>query len=182
MLQQIILDIEWTCDNRHFIKNEIIEIAATKLDKNLNSIDSFQTFVHPQSIRCLTPFTTNLTGITNDDIRNAPDFTEAYKKLRTFIGDKPTIILVWGNNDEQMIRRHLYQYNIDTTWYNSLEFKDIQSDYDIMSCSSHLTSVTDALINFGDDYKGKKHRAFNDVINTTKIYKYMCQYSPGLAY
>lgn len=181
-MQQIMLDIEWTCDNRCFTNNEIIEIAATKLDKNLQEIESFHTYVKPRNKMFLTTFTTKLTGITNEDIKNAPTFPEALKMFREFVGDEPTLMIMWGTNDESVLRRHIYTYSLheDKKWYNRLEFKDLQQDYDTLAHSSKLTSVTDALINFGDKYEGVKHRALNDVFNTVKIYQFMNEFDPGL--
>ena len=182
-MQRIMLDIEWTCDNRCFTNNEIIEIAAMKLDNNLQEIESFHTYVRPRSKSFLTTFTTKLTGITNNDIKSAPDFPTAFEMLRKFVGDEDTLFIMWGTNDEAVLKRHVYSYGLNQQnkkWFNALEFKDLQQDYDTMACSRKLTSVTDALINFGDKYEGSKHRALNDVFNTCKIYRFMRTYDPGL--
>lgn len=64
-------------DNSHpdelkICKNEIIEIGAVKLDDTYKEIDSFKTYVKP-GITPVTSRITNLTGITNEMVDDAPD-------------------------------------------------------------------------------------------------------------
>ena len=60
---------------------EIIEIGAVKM-KNGMQEDSFQTFVNPG--KPLSTFTTELTNITNDMVKNAPKLEEAIAKFLEF--------------------------------------------------------------------------------------------------
>lgn len=63
---------------------EIIEIGAVKM-KNGMQEDSFQTFVNPG--KPLSKFTTELTNITNDMVKNAPNLEEAITKFLEFSKD-----------------------------------------------------------------------------------------------
>lgn len=60
---------------------EIIEIGAVKM-KNGMQEDSFQTFVNPG--KPLSAFTTQLTNITNDMVKDAPSLEEAIRKFLEF--------------------------------------------------------------------------------------------------
>ena len=60
---------------------EIIEIGAVKM-KNGMQEDSFQTFVNPG--KPLSAFTTELTSITNDMVKDAPNLEEAITKFLEF--------------------------------------------------------------------------------------------------
>ena len=69
----IIFDLEFNQDSsslQHFDgKNtrapfEIIQIGAIKLDVNFNTIDTFNRYVKPTFYKQITPFITELTGIT----------------------------------------------------------------------------------------------------------------------
>lgn len=63
---------------------EIIEIGAVKM-KNGMPVDSFQTFVNPG--KSLSTFTTELTGITDDMVKNAPSLEEAVPKFLDYCKD-----------------------------------------------------------------------------------------------
>ena len=73
-------------DNSHpdelkICKNEIIEIGAVKLDDTYKEIDSFKTYVKP-GITPVTSRITNLTGITNEMVDDAPDFAIAMPEIQ----------------------------------------------------------------------------------------------------
>ncbi len=63
---------------------EIIEIGAVKM-KNGMQEDTFQTFVNPG--KPLSKFTTELTNITNNDVKDAPTLEEAISKFLEFSKD-----------------------------------------------------------------------------------------------
>ena len=75
----IIMDLEW---NNSYMKstqkfiNEIIEIGAVKLDKELKEIDTFSELIKPVVSRKLRSRIKNLTHITNDDIKTGRPFTK----------------------------------------------------------------------------------------------------------
>lgn len=63
---------------------EIIEIGAVKM-KNGMELDRFQSFVNPG--KPLSSFTTELTGIDNNMVKNAPDIKEVLAKFLEFCKD-----------------------------------------------------------------------------------------------
>lgn len=74
-----VVDIETTGGNYRMEK--ITEIAIYKFDGE-NIIDEFQSLINPE---CNIPyFITNLTGITNEMVKNAPKFYEIAKKIVEF--------------------------------------------------------------------------------------------------
>ncbi len=75
-------------------KNDlIIEIGAVVM-KNGVELDRFQTFVDPH--KSLTKEITDLTGITNDMLKGAPDITQVLPEFVDFVGDR---VLVAHNAD-----------------------------------------------------------------------------------
>ena len=74
-------------------QDTIIEIGAVKM-KNGEEIDRFETFVDPH--RPLHPKTVELTGITDEMLRGAPDLQQAMAQFKDFVGDH---ILVAHNAD-----------------------------------------------------------------------------------
>ena len=65
-------------------KNKIIEIAIVKVSK-LKIVDKYCTFINPG--RQIPFFITNLTGISDDDVYDAPYFDEVADDIMNFISD-----------------------------------------------------------------------------------------------
>ena len=76
---------------------EIIQIGAVKLDSNLDMIDTFNTFVKPNIYKVIHPFIKKMTNISNEDVKNAPCFPEAFNMFKSFINEENNILCVWGN-------------------------------------------------------------------------------------
>ncbi|MCH7786968.1 MAG: DEAD/DEAH box helicase, partial [Chloroflexi bacterium] len=68
--------------------DEIIEIGAVKFQGG-KTLDTFQTFVNPN--RRLDDFILRYTGITQNEVDNAPSFSAVAGKLASFIGSAPVI-------------------------------------------------------------------------------------------
>jgi len=80
------LDIETTgLDPKN---DSVIEIGAVKFNEN-RVLDEFSTLVNPR--KPINSFITNLTGITNAMVMNAPLLADIYPELETFIGDYPIL-------------------------------------------------------------------------------------------
>jgi len=76
-----VLDVETTGLSAR--NNHIIEIGIVKV-KNLKITNRFQSFINPG---CEIPyFITQLTGITNDDVYDAPNFGNLLDEINNFIG------------------------------------------------------------------------------------------------
>ncbi len=77
-----IIDIETTGLDSEF--NEIIELAALKV-RNNQIVDKFQSFVKPE--KEIDEFITELTGITDDMVENAPKIDEIIDEYYSFISN-----------------------------------------------------------------------------------------------
>ena len=78
----IVFDVETTGLSATYDK--IIELAAVKM-QNGNIIDKFERFVNPH--HALSATTIELTGITDDMVRNAPEIEQVIKDFYEFIGE-----------------------------------------------------------------------------------------------
>lgn len=84
---------------------EIIEFPIVLIDlKSLKIIDTFQTFVKPLTNPILSKFCTELTGITQSQVDNAPTFPEALELVNQWLlkscsNFKPSILDDTCNND-----------------------------------------------------------------------------------
>ena len=84
--EYVAFDLETTgLSSQH---DEIIEIGAVIL-KAGREVDRFQSFVDPG--RLLTQKIVDLTGITDEMLRGAPDIGEILPRFLAFCGDRPLI-------------------------------------------------------------------------------------------
>jgi DNA polymerase-3 subunit alpha (Gram-positive type) len=78
----VVFDVETT--GLSVVNNQIIELAGVKMC-NGQVIERFESFVHPNQV--IPPNITELTGITNEMIKDAPQLVEVLPKFIEFVGD-----------------------------------------------------------------------------------------------
>ena len=105
-MQFIVMDLEW---NNTYAKkangyiNEIIEIGAVKLDKDLEMVDTFSSIIRSQIGKKLRGSVKKLTHLTNDDISSGMPFTKTFSLFRKWIGNEDTVIFTWGDGDIRVL-------------------------------------------------------------------------------
>jgi DNA polymerase III subunit epsilon len=82
----VVLDIETTGLNPS--NDEIIELSAIRIIDGVQ-VDSFSTLIKP--INRINKFITDLTGITNQMVADAPDIESALPLFCTFVGDSVVV-------------------------------------------------------------------------------------------
>ncbi|UOQ47839.1 PolC-type DNA polymerase III [Gracilibacillus caseinilyticus] len=90
----VVFDVETT--GLSAIYDTVIELAAVKI-KNGEIVDRYESFANPH--HPLSETTTNLTGITDDMVKDAPEVEDVLKEFHTWMGDA---ILVAHNADFDM--------------------------------------------------------------------------------
>lgn len=103
--KHIVLDLEFTQipkrfkEERSITPYETIQIGAVMLNEHYDLVDSFCTYVKPQFSKHITNRVTDLTGITDADIANAPSFSEALASLVSWIGSGNVRVYSWSKTD-----------------------------------------------------------------------------------
>ncbi|CAG7840722.1 DNA polymerase III PolC-type [Clostridium haemolyticum] len=106
----VVFDLETTGFSSEYDK--IIEIGAVKI-KNGNIIDSFSTFINPE---IKIPYNiTELTSITNDDIKNADTIDNVLPKFIEFCKDS-VLVAHNANFDMSFIRKNCNDLSIDINY------------------------------------------------------------------
>jgi 3'-5' exoribonuclease 1 len=114
----LVIDVEATCsDDGSVPRNEmeIIEIGAVMADsRTLQAVSEFQTFISPVRNPELTPFCTQLTGITQDNLREAPEFSRGLVEMQNWMdkfGD--FLFCSWGDYDRSQFMRDCEFHRVD---------------------------------------------------------------------
>ena len=165
MFPVIALDIETTgLDPK---KDAIIEIGAARYDGE-KIVDEWNSFINPA--RPIPPVITQLTGITNEDVRNAPPISAVIQQLSDFIGGLPII----GHNisfDVGFLSNHTNLANnplIDTF--------EIASVLMPSATRYSLVSLVEAL----DIEVSSHHRALDDAKGSLQVFIHLLEKSGDL--
>lgn len=181
-----VLDFEANCqeDGKPNI-NEIIEfpcILYKLTDENkLIELGKFESFVKPTFYPILTPFCTNLTTITQQDVDNADIFPNVFNNVKRWLHEMSEmenvffninnfIIVTCGNWDIMtMLPKDLEKWGLRNEkkiwkrWFN------IKYGYDAVYNVKKRMSMPDMLNNINLELIGTHHRGIDDCINIGNI-------------
>lgn len=153
----IVLDIETTGFSRS--NDRIIEIAANKYI-NGNLVNQFHTYVNPGISIPL--FITQLTGIRNSDVENAPAIQDLNDSLISFLGSIPIV----GHNiirfDIPLLQEQTH-YKFNNKIFDTLEL----SKKAFPGLPSYKLSFLDQALHLGGS---DHHRAGNDILITNALF------------
>src|SRR5699024_5645686 len=79
----VVIDLE-TTGNSPADDDKIIDVGIVVIQNDV-IVDQYSTLIHPG--KSIPPFITNLTGITNDDVRSAPSFKEKAADIANYFTD-----------------------------------------------------------------------------------------------
>ncbi len=165
-MEYTILDLEWNSAYAPKIGgflNEIIQFGAVRLDSRLQVIDTYDTFVRPQTGR-ITRLVTELTNITDADVKNGRLFMDAFRRFCRFAQD--SVILTWSDGDLRELVHNYRYYTGSIELPIRAQYADLQ-EY----CQSRLPALpngrqlglSDAAVQLGLDPEAfALHRAIDD--------------------
>ena len=142
----LFLDLEF---NKSKTINEIIRISAIKTDMFLNEISSIDYFVTLNHKSRLKKRISELTGITENNIRNhgIPFKRIVEGILKPMVADVDYIIC-WSENDELVFKQNCISKKVDYKFLDNIEFIDAQFSYmklNGLSGRPSLVKVSDEL-------------------------------------
>lgn len=128
-MDYIVFDLEWNQgglnEENENLPFEIIEIAAIRLDQNLNITDEFKQLIKPAVYKQLHPIIQEITGYTMSDLSSGVDFTEAVNKFLEWCGND-YIFCSWATQDLTELQKNMKYYNMILVDKPPLFYYDIQ--------------------------------------------------------
>ncbi len=155
---------------------EVIEIGAVVLDDFYHEIGSFKTLVKPQYNDRITPYYSNLTGITTEMVAEAPHFEDALKIFFSWCRslDEQVQFYQWSESDlEQIVKEiELKGIVLDSNNKKMLNnWEDFQKEYGEKLNLTNAVSLKNAAMYAGVDFEGREHDALDDARNTATLLK-----------
>jgi len=176
----LILDLEATAgtDEKGFQTNNfIIDIGAVLLDTQLQELGQFSRLVKPGEE--ISEFITQLTGISNEMVREEPEFSQVGRDFHNWIKElqvnpKKLRLAAWGNYfDIPLLRRTYQHYHMDFPFSGTaLDIKTLAFTWLAMSGRRtdrfNVQSMAELL---GIEAPGRFHRAIVDATVEGEIFK-----------
>ncbi len=169
----LVVDLEATCADDGSItaeEMEIIEIGACWATASGVVLQRFQHFVRPLQRPTLTSFCTSLTGISQQDVDQAPLFPVAAQALREFIGETSSpgaIWMSWGAYDLKQVTRDSQRHGIASPL--DMPHQNAKRMFAKAQRIGKEVGMAKACALAHIDMEGQHHRGLDDAINIGKL-------------
>ena len=169
-MRYVIVDLEATCWMRRVEpqRMEIIEIGAVLLASNTSPIQTeFASFVRPVHEPTLSAFCMGLTGIRQQEIDKADDFSGVFPRFLNWIGPDQYRLCSWGAFDLNQFKTDCARHGLPfpPQFVNhinlKLEFARLEG--------IHPCGMKRALALCQLPVEGKPHRALDDARNIARL-------------
>ncbi|MHB8127419.1 MAG: 3'-5' exonuclease [Mobilitalea sp.] len=92
---------------------EIIQIGAVKLDSQWSTVATFNRYIKPVIYSKISPFITELTAITTEQLMNEETFPEVYQAFLEFIEDVDSVFCTWGKTDMKELFQNVAYHKLN---------------------------------------------------------------------
>lgn len=151
---------------------EIIEVGTVLLDGNFKQIATLRQYVHPKH-GVLDHYISDLTGIQNAQIKNAPLLAETLKHLTNWLGDREYKVFAWSECDYTQLKREIECKKIEDEQIQMFmqpeRWVGYQDVFVKRNGFSRAISLSEALILCGMEPYGRLHDGLDDAVNTAKL-------------
>ncbi len=179
MCQFAVVDLEMcrvphgSIRGKYQLKSEVIQIGAVLLNEFLEIGDKFSTYVLPQ-FGFIDTYIKNLTGISNANVRNAPNIEEALQKFVNWLPNDVKAVS-WSRNDEQQIRHEIEAKDIRIEGLDIIldNWIDCQKTFGEKMDSSKCYKLSEALVAADIMYEDGAHDGLVDAYNTALLFAKM---------
>lgn len=153
--------------------DETIQIGAVLLDEEYHIVDEFNTYVCPK-YGFIDDFISRLTGIGQEDVKNAPSMEEAMQEFVNWIPEGAYMVS-WSNSDLIQIRKELELKGLKAAYLKQLSSKwiDCQKLFSEKVNDDQLYRLSEAISMTDIIWEGRAHNGLMDAKNTARLYAKM---------
>lgn len=150
--------------------NELIQIGAVELNEHYEIVRTFVTHVKPE-FGVIDERIQRLTGITQEDVKNAPLAKDALACFLKWLPDDGKLV-AWSENDVNQIDDELYFKDIDLPEFYELldHYLDCQEMFSEKMHTSKRYNLREALSIANIEYDENIHDALVDAKNTALLF------------
>lgn len=172
-LDYIVLDIEF--NGRKFaspLPMEVIEIGAVRLNEQLEQVNTFSAFIKPVYFTKLNSFIQKKTGILQKQIDAADGFVKVIKQFQQWLSQSDNVMIItWGGEDMKRIILDTRMHKLNDHYWMSTPYFDLLKGYTRLKGLTNDISVEGALEQLNLPISGQAHRALDDAIMTSHIFR-----------
>jgi inhibitor of KinA sporulation pathway (predicted exonuclease) len=150
---------------------KIIQIGACVFNTiSKQIVDTFCVHINPDEK--LSEFIINLTGIEQEDVDRGLTLLEGYEQLKKFKEHYQCFMnpVTWGGGDSQEIYKqlgHVENWAFGRRW---IDVKTLYVTHRISNNKPVSGGLSKAMTKYGLQFKGRKHNAKDDAVNTALLY------------
>lgn len=177
----IVLDLEFNQDFHSLVSTgermsqcpfEIIQIGAIKLDLYFNTVATFNRLIKSTIYLQVSPFITELTGITTDHLLLEEPFSAVYEDFIKFIGSSDSVFCTWGMSDMKELFRNVEYHRLNKKllpelYINLQPYVSLYFNFSYKKLLSLQTTIE--ALNIATPYKF--HNALFDAYYTAEVFK-----------
>ena len=173
----LIVDVEATCSDDGSVPKhemEIIETGAVVQNARTFEIESeYQTFIRPVRHPRLTAFCTELTGIKQDMLADAPPFPEALDLFKKWMFEfEDALFCSWGDYDRNQFMQDCEYHQIGYPFRSG--HLNLKAEFARSLNVRKKLGIGQALRHLGMKFEGSHHRGLDDARNIARIVRRVC--------
>lgn len=153
-------------NNRFFA--EIIEVGIVSVIGG-QIYDTFSSYVRPEHFPVLSERCKTFLGISQDAVDDGISFSQLVETFDAYIQLAPTTVVTWGDGDMIVLRRNCYRANLP--FPNPFRTLDLADEYRRFFGDRNLTSLRNAIRDYGQNGTGQQHKALDDALTTYEVFK-----------
>lgn len=168
----VCIDLEMCCwnDGRNPRTGEIIEIGLAEVDFQTKSIIQRSRYIVKPEADEVSPFCTQLTGLTREDVSKGVPLSEALSSIVRKYGGSNKIYAAWGR-DDYVIKRECDAKGIP---YPFKEFLNIATIHRISKMVKNKRyGHVKAMRMEGLEWEGRNHSGYDDAYNLARLVLHM---------
>lgn len=152
--------------------SEIIQVGAVLLDEEYKEIGTLCQYVHPE-YGVLDYFITNLTGIENGQVKNAPKLRDALVHMVDWLGEREYKIFAWSQSDYWQFEHEITSKHLENDKIQEFMDPERWIDYqEVFGKRYHFeqpVGLKEALMLCDIEPDGRLHDGLDDARNTARL-------------